>query len=296
MIRRLALLFSLCTTVTLNAQPAPAPNPALWQVKGVHGSVYLFGTVHVLKKDMQWETPQIKEALKASDTLYLEITEVDTASVAKVQPLVMQLGLDPEHPLSTKLTPADVTALDEAIKKLGLPGEAAIEPMRPWLVYLTLSVLPAMKAGYSATSGVDPTLMAEAKGVGKPVKGLETAEQQIRFFSSFPEAQQVQLLHEEIADLSKSSDQLNTIVADWASGDVEKIAALENDEIRVKHPDLYQKLLVGRNENFATQIAAILANPAANTTFVAIGAAHLAGPDSVIRMLETKGYKVARVE
>ena len=137
MIRRFALLLSLCTALTSSAQPVPAPNPALWQVKGVHASVYLFGTVHVMKKDLQWETPKIKEALKASDTLYLEITDVDMTSVAKVQPLVMQLGLDPGHPLSTKLSPEDITALDEAVKKMGLPGEAAIEPMRPWLVYLT---------------------------------------------------------------------------------------------------------------------------------------------------------------
>ena len=159
--RHFALLFAIiCIALTLHAQPAqtaaPAPptqmaNPALWQVKGVHGSVYLFGTVHVMKKEIQWETPKIKDALKASDTLYLEITDVDMASVQKVQPLIMQLGLDPDHPLSTKLTKEDITALDEAIKKMGLPGEAAIEPMRPWLVYLTLSVLPATQAGYSAT-------------------------------------------------------------------------------------------------------------------------------------------------
>lgn len=270
--------------------------PALWRVKGAPGTVYLFGTVHVMKKGVDWETPRIKDALKASDTLYLEITEIDSAGIQQVQPIVMQMGLDQEHPLSTKLTKEDLATLDAAVKKLGLPGEAALEQMKPWLVYATLAMLPAMRAGYETSSGIDPTLMAEAKAMGKPVRGLETAEGQVRVLAALSDEEQVKLLHQELEDLPKSEEQLNEIVRDWTHGDVEKIAKLENDEIKVKSPEVYQKMLVQRNEGFARKLVTMLGDPGTKVVFVAIGAAHLAGPDSVMKMLEAKGYTPERIQ
>src|ERR1700678_361928 len=69
--------------------------PAMWKVKGVHGTVYLFGSVHVMKPDVVWETAKVKDALKSSDTLYLEIAEIDDPAIAtKLQPLIMQSGID----------------------------------------------------------------------------------------------------------------------------------------------------------------------------------------------------------
>src|SRR5580698_4839749 len=89
--------------------------PAMWKVKGVHGTVYLLGSIHMMKKEVHWETAKIKEALGASDILYLEIAGLDDASVQAAQPEIMQLGTDPEHALSTKISKADVDLLDGAV-------------------------------------------------------------------------------------------------------------------------------------------------------------------------------------
>jgi uncharacterized protein len=282
------------------APKAPAAQvdaaPAMWQVKGVHGSVYLFGTVHVMRKDVPWETAKVKDALKASDVLYLEIADIDPDSVQKMAPMMMELGMDLEHPLSTKISKEDVALLDAAATKLGLPGESALEPLKPWLVYAMLSVVPISQSGYDPASGIDQILLGEAKAQGKPVKGFETAEKQMHYLSDFPEAQQVALLHQELIDLPKTTSGMDDMVADWTSGKVEKIAAMENDEMKAKTPELYDKLLVKRNEQFADAIAGLLNDPQTSTVFVAVGAAHLAGPDSVVKMLTTKGFTVTRVE
>jgi uncharacterized protein YbaP (TraB family) len=86
------------------------------------------------------------------------------------------------------------------------------------------------------------------------------------------------------------------MVADWTRGDVDKIAAMENDEMKVKSPALYEKLSVSRNAHFADVLAGLLKDPATGTVFVVVGAAHLAGPDSVQTMLAKKGYAAVRVE
>jgi len=270
--------------------------PAMWKVKGVHGTVYLFGSVHVMKPDVQWETAKVKAALAESGMLYLEIPDVDPEAMKALQPLALQMGMDVEHPLSTKISKEDVALLDTAVKGLGMPGESSFEPLKPWMVYTILSVLPATKAGYAADSGIDAKLAVEAKGQKKPIKGFETAEEQLHFLADMPEAQQVEMLHKTLIDLPKSQTELDEMVADWTRGDVDKIAAMENDEMKVKYPDLYEKLLVKRNQHFAEVLTGMLKDPATGTVFVTIGAAHLAGPDSVTKMLEKGGYSVVRVE
>jgi uncharacterized protein YbaP (TraB family) len=273
--------------------------PALWKVKGVHGTVYLFGSVHVMKPEVKWESAKVKEALKSSDALWLEVANVAPDSVKTMQPMIMQMGMDFSHPLSTKISKSDVELMDTELKTLGMPGisgETAFEPMQPWFAYLTLSMLPAMQSGYAMGSGIDQKLLAEAKSEGKPVKGFETAEQQLHYVADMPQMQQVALLHQTLVDLPKSSEQMDEIVADWTRGDVEKIASLENSEMKTKTPELYEKLLVKRNEQFADAVASMLKDPATGTVFVTIGAAHLAGPDSVLKMLEAKGFKAERVE
>ena len=270
--------------------------PAMWRVKGTHGTIYLFGSIHVMKPEVKWETPKVKDALAASDVVYLEVKDIDPASMAAMQPIVLQMGMDAEHPLSGKISKADVELMDSAAKGLGLPGEQMFEPMRPWMASMVLSMLPASKAGFAVDSGVDGKIAAEAKDLGKPIKGFETAEEQMHFLADIPEAEQVEMLHKTLVDMPKSATELNEMVADWTNGEVDKIAAMENDEMKTKYPALYDKLLLKRNEKFAEVLAGLLKDPATGTVFVTIGAAHLAGPDSVMKMLEKKGFSAVRVE
>jgi len=280
--------------------PAPAAGteatPAMWVVKKGPTTVYLFGTVHVMKKDVHWETPKVEAAFKASPTLYLEIADIGPEAQAAMKPMIMQMGMDAEHPLSGKISKEDVAALDTEMKSLGAPGEVVIDKMQPWLVYLTLSVLPAVQAGFDPASGIDQALQKEAVAAGKKIKGFETAEEQVHYLADFPQAEQVALLHEELEELPKSVDKTNEMVADWEHGDVDKIAAMENDELKAKHPDLYKKLLVDRNVAIASKLEGILKDPASGTVFVAVGAAHLAGPDSLQKLLEKDGFVAERVE
>jgi len=276
--------------------PATEANPALWKVKGVHGTVYVFGSIHVMKKDVHWETAKVKDALNSSDVLYLEITGNDEASMQAAQPEILQLGMDQGHPLSTKISKEDVDLLDAAVKTMGIPGEQALEPMQPWLAWATVSVLPMIQAGYDPKSGVDKILEDEVNASKKPVKGLETLTGQLHMLADMPMPMQAQMLHQALVDLPKDVSEIDTMVADWSSGDVEAIGKMENDEMKVKYPELYANLLVKRNVQFADQLAGMLKDPATGTVFVTMGAGHLAGPDSVLKMLETRGYKAVRVE
>jgi uncharacterized protein YbaP (TraB family) len=272
------LLFLLCGNALAR--------PAMWHAKLGDSTVYLFGTVHLLPNDTDWRFTALNDALSKSQALYIELTDDDQASMTS---LVMRYGMDTEHPLSTLLSDSDNTALGKAAELAGLPGGTTVlQPMKPWLAALTLAVAPLMKAGLDPAAGVDKQLQAQMTRAGKPVHALETAEQQIRFLADLPEPLQIAFLRDTLRDVEKDKAELLSLIDAWKRGDVAAIAKLENDELKTKEPALYQKLLVRRNQDWAARIKDMLRQPG-TTVFVAVGAAHLAGPDSVQAQLAKIG-------
>jgi uncharacterized protein YbaP (TraB family) len=268
---------------------AAQAEPAIWIVKGPHATVYLFGTIHALKPDQNWHSEKIDAAIQQSQTLWLEVPNVD--DVASMQPLILSLGIDAAHPLSSRLTPDQVTRLDKAAA--GVPGgEAMLEPMKPLLAGMMLSLAPVMQAGYDPQSAVELQLKPEFTKANKPVKGFETLDQQIHYFADLSDKAQLDFLVSELDDADTAVDKFKELVAAWYAGDTTKMDALNNADFRDKFPDLFQLLIVKRNQNFAAQIQELLKGD--GVSFVAVGAGHLVGKDGVPAILEKQGYKVVR--
>ena len=263
-------------------------HPALWQIKQGDSTIYLFGTVHLLPNDTAWRFPALDQALAQSKTMYIELVDDDQISVSA---LVLRYGIDTAHPLSTQLSAADNTALANAIKLSGLPADT-LQPMKPWLAALTLSVAPLLKAGLDPAQGVDKQLRTQMEAAGKPVLGLETAEQQIHMLADMSAPMQLAFLRDTLSDANKGTSELLTLIDAWKQGDVAAIARLENEELQSGEPQLYQRLLVERNASWAAQIAQMLKRP--GTVFIAVGAAHLAGPDSVQAQLARQNIAVQK--
>jgi uncharacterized protein YbaP (TraB family) len=282
----------LAITLLLNlllVAPAMA-HPALWMIRRADTTIYLFGTVHLLPNDTDWRYPALDRALAASDSLTIELTDDDPAHM---QALVLQYGLDPAHPLADKLSPRENATLASAAQTAGVPGGVrTLQIMRPWLAALTLAVTPLLKAGLDPAHGVDKLLKAQMLAAGKPVDGLETAEQQIRFLADLPPAVELAFLRATLHDVDRGSSELTELIGDWKAGDTAAIARLEDEDLRQREPQLYQRLLVERNRNWAGKIAAMLRKP--GTVFIAVGTAHLAGPDSVQAQLRKLGIQAVR--
>jgi len=272
------------------AVPAAQAEPAIWVVHGKNNStVYLFGTVHTLRPNAVWKTPKVEQALGESQELWLEIADIDNQAAAI--PLIQKYGLDLKQPLSAKLDDAYKAKLAAAAKTIGYPP-AVLDRMQPWLAGLTLTMAPLVKAGYDPKSGVDLMLKAAATQKGEPVKGFETMEQQIRYFADLSPELQIAFLKDTLDDYEKATTQLDRIEKSWEAGDVKAISRAMNSDLKAKAPALYDLLLVQRNKAFARQIEAKLQSP--GVAFVAVGAAHLAGPDSVQAQLAKDGVKAQR--
>lgn len=283
---RLVAGFVLC----LACVPALA-HPALWVLKDADTTIYLFGTVHLLPNDAGWRYPALDRALSESNTLYIEIIDDNQANMTA---LVLRHGMDITHPLNTLLNHSDMLRLGNAANKAGVPGGMqTLNMMRPWLAALTIATAPLLKAGLDPEHGVDTQLKSQMASAGKRVLGLETAEQQIRFLADMPQSVQLALLRSTLRDFNRASIQLTELIDAWKAGDVATIARLADEEMRQKEPMLYQRLLVQRNQSWAATIGDLLRHQH-GTIFIAVGAAHLAGPDSVQAQLRKLGIKTDR--
>lgn len=287
-LKRAFTAVAVLVATTLAALPAAA-DPALWVVRDKDSTLYLLGTVHVLKPDTVWRTPAIDKALAEADELWIEVDTDDTAAMA---PLVRKYGLDPANPLSSKLTPEQKARLDAAAVSMGATG-AAFEPLRPWLAGLQLSIGPLMKAGYDPASGVEAKLKAAAREAGKPIRTLESLEQQIGFFGDLPPAVEMAFLLSALDEMDSGPAMLDALVAAWSAGDVQALNDLMVVEMAADYPELYEALLVRRNRDWAGQIQTMLAGD--GVSVIAVGAAHLVGDDSVQALLEKRGLKVERL-
>lgn len=286
----LAALTLVIAPVAVEAQTTPA-QPALWVVRDADSTLYLFGTIHFLKPGVQWRTPAIERAFEASDRLLLEVA--DPQDQAAAGSLIAQYGLSPDRPLTALLTPEDRQRLIAAATTMGV-APARIDAMRPWLAGVMLSSAALSRAGYDPASGVDVALRAQAQAVSKTIGGLETPEDQIRMLSGFPEAGQIAFLNGAVRDFDAAPVELERLAQVWAAGDMDGVAAVTLAPMKARSALLYQALIVDRNQRWADQITTLLQG--SGTTFVAVGALHLAGEDGAPALLARRGLDVTRIQ
>ena len=289
------LLLSGCTQERpAAARPVVAQTsmvrPALWSVRDDDTTIYLFGTVHVLKPGVQWFDGGVKRAFDGSDELVLEIlepTDAQAMATTMAQAAMARDGVT----LSDRLNPDLRQRYQAAMTANGLPWQM-FEAFNPWMAGMALSVQPLEKLGYQAELGAEKTLTVAAKAAGKRVSALETVEQQLGYFAGLPMAQQVKFLDATVDGLPDMDSQFARLIRHWQQGDPERLAQEMNESLEAT-PELTQVLLIDRNIKWAQWIKGRLAQP--GTVFVAVGAGHLAGKGSVQDQLEQIGLESVRV-
>lgn len=264
---------SMAATPVPMAPPAQAqapsqPRPALWVVNDNDTIIYLFGTFHALDGKLNWFDRSVRTAFTASDQLMLET-------------LVPKPVGAPRFSGHGNLAPVK-----------GAPASATVAELAPSsFLATTKQVMKAGRAnGLSTDNGADAVLRDFADESGKPVAGLESFEFQINMFSSLPTPPQPDARDPRTA--KALGDVLSQLQVAWSRGDIDTFAPMLR-QMQVQSPQTYNTMFVERNARWAHWIADRMKHP--GTVFVAVGAGHLSGPDSVQSKLTTLGVKSARI-
>ena len=266
--------------------------PALWQVSDADTTIYLFGTIHLLPADLHWRTAKFDQALQGSQQLVVE-TIVDQQHPESLQAAEFGLGFKQGLPPIADRVPAkDVPKLRAAIAKTGVP-EKYFDQMKTWLAAIQLLGVQFRTMGLKGGDGPEEILRQQFLSEHRPIGQLETNLEQFSYFDRLPEKAQRALLEGAIEPQAGMDKEYDGMLASWSKGDVKGIAATFNHDL-ADSPDLKASILEQRNANWAKWIEQRMGQP--GTIMIAVGAGHLAGPDSVIARLQHDGYSVQRVQ
>lgn len=291
MFRRLA---ALAAALSLAAAPALAArrdaDPALWVVRDADTTIYLFGTVHFLPKDLSWFDEAVADAFNASDELRMELLPVDDP--ASLAPLIMKLAVDPQgRTMAQRLTPEDHSAYVKAMNEVGLPA-GQLEPLEPWFISVQAAAVMYMKAGMDPKSGSEEVLTQAARKSGKRITAFETPEQQFSMLDSTPEAEQLRGIRDIAYRRDESLAMMTLLIDHWTRGEADETGRLMNEEMK-STPETARILLTERNARWAKDLKARMDSP--GVVFVAVGAGHLAGDRNVRELLEREGLRIERI-
>lgn len=275
------------------AETAEAPGkPALWKVADEDTTIYLFGTVHMLPADVDWNSGPVNDALASADAL---VTEVDMTpeNMAEMGAMFQQAGMLTTGGTLRDLMTEDQRATYEAgLAKLGIPA-AAFDPLEPWAASLALLQVTTQASGFDPNRGVE-TVLESLTGDDVERVALETVEFQIAVFDELPIDDQVLFLLEGAEDPMEGIKVLNELVSEWAEGDVTALGNLMNAGLEAS-PLLADRLLYSRNANWAEWIEDRL-DSTPGTVFIAVGAGHLAGEKSVQDYLAQRDIETVRIQ
>lgn len=269
-----------------------APAPALFVARDADSTLYLYGTIHLRKAGAAWGDADVERALSEADEIWTEL-EISPQADARTQQLALHMGMAPaDRPLSSWLSADERQRLEATAQRLGVPMQS-LEPLRPWLAGLTLSLVPMVRAGYEPSAGVDRAIDAYGDAHGKSMRAFETPEQQISFFADMSEDMQRQMLLEAIDEAEGGAAELDAMSASWERGDLTALERELNDELRDEYPEVYRALIVDRNNAWVETLMHELEG--SGVDFVAVGAAHLVGEEGLVAQLRARGVQVERV-
>lgn len=249
--------------------PAVAPNadPAIFQVQDGDTKIYIFGTFHALDGKSDWFNDEVRSAFEESGELILETV------IPEPNP-----------------GPAVI-----AMRPPALPGPH-VTTSASFLGTTRMAINAGKSQGLSVGHGADMVLRRAAGYAGKPVEGLETLESQLAMFARMPAAAPAKSGTGARAQQQRSMPALSKAMLDmqdaWKRGD-QSIFVHMLGQLRRSSPELYRTMFTERNSRWADWIAARMQTP--GTVFVAVGAGHLAGKDSVLVRLAEMGIESERL-
>lgn len=285
--RKLLGLSCLLTFTVVTAEPAA------WQISHPEhsGEILILGSIHLLRESDYPLPPIVDELYARSDQVIFEI-DLDDLNPAQMQTEFLGAAmLAPGKTLADVIDPTLYAATKSKATEYGV-DLSLLAPFEPWFVAINLLTYGLSDLGYQSSFGIEQYILRKAVSDGKNVIGIETMSEQIEVFDSLTETEQTAVLEQTLAELARSEMVMNRMVTAWREG---QLAALESEILGdfTGFPELYERLLVDRNINWANDLESFIAS--GNSYVMIVGALHLVGEHSVPTLLRQRGYTVDKI-
>ena len=290
--RPLIALLAAAVVAGAPSDVAAAERNVLWSVRGQHNTVYLFGSIHVLRPGDAGLPRAAESAYADAEQLVMEI-DLDDPAVADPLAMAQQMQRSAMLPDGTSLEEvlgADYPAIAERAAEAGL-DLAVLDGFAPWFVGMLLLQFEVAKRGFDAEHGIEQQLAHRAATDKKPILGLETPADQFAVLAGLSLAEQKRFLLMTLEESDLADARLEHLLTSWRTGDTAALARLLSEEFD-EFPELYRPLTEDRNRAWVKQLAPLLDDR--DDYLVVVGALHLVGRNSVVDLLRQRGYTVTQ--
>src|SRR5580698_686012 len=263
---------------------------ALWELHGKHNTVYLLGSIHVLRPSDYPLAPAVLKAYGDAKALFMEVDLAEIDSVKMQTELLASARLPEGKTLPAIMGEARYKRAQALAREVGI-DLGIFDAFAPWFAAEAISQLQLQQLGFQPKSGVEMFFLERARTDGKSVAGLETVHDQIALFDALSMDEQADYLVSSLEEAHDLPKEVGAMVHAWASGDTQWFADELKSEIG-RDPVLYDSVLVARNRKWVPKIEALLNDD--QNYLVIVGTAHLVGQGSVIALLKKDGIAAAQ--
>ena len=277
--------------IALPAAGAADSPHSLWRVQSDRGTLYLAGSMHLLKPADYPLPAAFDNVLDRIDALALEIDLGEAESLA-AQLAILARGVLPDGRTLDDVLGADaLEAIKRELDSLKIEY-ATVQFFKPWLLLLTLTHVRLSALGFDPELGVDRHFYQAARERGMPVHGLETLDFQLDLFDRTLAGRDDELVRHTLAEFKTLETSLDRLVEAWRIGDLDALGAILLESFE-PYPELEAALVTDRNRNWLPRLADWLAGD--TTVLVVVGAGHLPGPDGLIALLAAEGFRIEQL-
>ena len=276
----------------LDAVPT-TPHPLyLWRYQSDSATVYLAGSIHMLKSSLYPLAEQLQAAFDSSTHLVLEVDST-ALTTQDMQMKVMKAGLLPSgQTLRGVLAQPLHERLEARLQSYGI-DIAAVQRMNPAMVMNQLVLLRLMALGYDAALGMEQHFTALLGD--RQILELESVDQQLEMLFGQPIETQIQLLRDALDQELDVEPIMADMITAWLSGADQRFLDLFSEQAGDSElaKAFNKQLLDDRNQGMAQKVQSYL--EATGTYFVLIGAAHFIGDNGIVAILGRQQIEGTRV-
>jgi uncharacterized protein YbaP (TraB family) len=264
----------------------------LWKVQSEGNTVYVLGSLHMLRQEDYPLHKNIEDAFSKSDVLAVEANINDVTNL-DLQTLMEKAFYPENETLEDHVSQETYEIIKKETERLGLPL-MFVDRQKPWFLALSLTSMELLKLGFNPIYGIDMHFMNKASGK-KEIVELESLEYQIDLLSNFSDDDQESFLLYTLRDLHVFEQELQSMITAWKRGDPEALESIMKKSTAgdIDMSTVYEKLINERNRNMVGKIEGYLEED--ETYFVIVGAGHLVGEKGIIEILRDKGYTVKQM-
>lgn len=291
MTRRLAAILCVLLAGTSVADEAPHP-VTLWRVAGTSNSVFLLGSIHLLRAGDHPLPRAIDDAYDEAEVVVMEL-DMDDIDPVFTQAAFNKAGVMTDgRTLRELMGEAYYRDAQLAASAIDIPLDM-LDQSEPWLAAMTVELLLLYRIGFDPMLGVEMTMTTRASADGKPIEGLETIDEQLGFLDDLPIEAQREMLLQTLQQGAGLETSIDTLVDAWRHGDT---ATLERELLSgiEEQDELHEALIVQRNRRWASTIGTWLDDE--QDYLVVVGALHLVGEDGVPALLDRAGFDIQQLK